>query len=39
MAYDYNTQMLDSLPRNTVLIANNHDMNNDIELFLWRICK
>ena len=33
MAYDYNTQMLDSLPRNTVLIANNHDMNNDIELF------
>lgn len=33
MAYDYNTQMLDSLPRNAVLIANNHDMNNDIELF------
>lgn len=32
-AYDYNTQMLDSLPRNAVLIANNHDMNNDIELF------
>ncbi|HLD61758.1 MAG TPA: DUF2723 domain-containing protein [Patescibacteria group bacterium] len=33
IAYDYNTQMLDSLPRNAVLIANNHDMNNDIELF------
>jgi len=33
MAYDYNTQILDSLPRNAVLIANNHDMNNDIELF------
>ena len=33
VADDYSTQMLDSLPRNAVLIANNHDMNNDIELF------
>lgn len=33
IAEDYITQMLDSLPPNSVLIANNHDMNNDIELF------